>query len=191
MHWIASGLTLVALHAVSFRVSAPVTPRSATASVCETVEAQEVKITCTYTATPRPSNPDEQRIVLNRAVLSFGTKRDSFMFVDLTFTNEGASVPSVLHTIYLTIEDEEGHNVVRRVLPKVDFRKLPPGEPVTFSERFLIGGFRRGRYAISLLIPNPDPSLKNNPAHNILLSSDGVANPTTGSNTVAHFTVGP
>jgi len=191
MYWIATGLTLLVLHAASFRSSAPITLGSATAPVCETIEAQEVMITCTYTATPRSSNPDRQRIVLNRAVLSFGTKRDGFMFVDLTFTNEGASISSASHTVFLTIDDEEGHNMLRRVLPKVDFRKLPPGSPVTFSERFLVGGFRRGRYAISLLIPNPDPSLKNNPASNILLNNEGVANPATGLNTIAHFTVGP
>ena len=113
------------------------------------------------------------------------------MLVDLMFTNEGTKVPSAAYRIYLTIEDQDGHNMVRRVLSKVDFSKLPPGKPVTFSERFLIGGFRRGRYTISLLIPNPDPTLKNNLANNIFLSNEGIANPVTGSNTIANFSVGP
>jgi hypothetical protein len=113
------------------------------------------------------------------------------MLADLTFTNEGANFIPGLQTVYLTIDDESHHNMVRRVLPKVDFAKLSPGVPATFSERFLIGGFRPGHYMISLLIPNPDPSLKNNPASNILLSNEGVAEPAIGSNTIAHFMVGP
>lgn len=215
MKWNIKGLTLLALQAASFsslfgqnhvqfaaymfrqeqttsRVTPPVPAESAVAPHCEIIETQEIKITCTYTATPRFSarGTDEARIVLNRAVLSFGTKRDSYMLVDLTLTNGGASLFSEPHTVYLSVDDEAGHNMVRRVLPKVDFSKLSPGVPVTFSERLLVGGFRPGRYTISLLIPNPDPSLKDNPARNILLSSEGVADSAIGLNTIAHFTVG-
>jgi hypothetical protein len=146
-----------------------------------------------YTATPRSPKrgKDEQRIVLNRAELAFGTIRDSYMVVDLTFTNEGASPISGPHTAYLAVDNDAGQNMVRRVLPKMDLSKLSPGVPVTFSERFLIGGFRAGRYRISLLIPNTDPSLKDDPGRNVLLSNEGVAVPVTGSNTIAHFRVGP
>jgi hypothetical protein len=160
---------------------------------CEISETHEIKITCMYTATPRSPKrgKDEQRIVLNRAELAFGTIRDSYMVVDLTFTNEGASPISGPHTAYLAVDNDAGQNMVRRVLPKMDLSKLSPGVPVTFSERFLIGGFRAGRYRISLLIPNTDPSLKDDPGRNVLLSNEGVADPVTGSNTIAHFRVGP
>jgi hypothetical protein len=109
----------------------------------------------------------------------------------LTFTNEGSGLILGPHTVYLTIDDEHGQNMVRRVLRKTDFSKLSIGVPATFSERLLIGGFRPGHYTISLLIPSSDPSLKNNPERNILLSSEGVARPVIGSNTIAHFNVGP
>lgn len=111
------------------------------------------------------------------------------MLVDLTFTNEGTNSISEAHVVSLVIDDEAGHNIVRRVLPKVDLAKLSPGVPVTFSERLLVGGFHPGRYSISLSIPNPGPALKDNPAHNILLSNEGVADSKLGLNTIAHFTV--
>jgi hypothetical protein len=216
MNWTMNGLILLALQAASLsplfgqnhvqfgvhmlsqeqttsRVTAPVSVGSAGAPHCEVNETREIKISCTYTATPRPlkRGTEEQRIVLNRAVLSFGTIRDSYMLVDLTLTNEGANPISGPHSAYLAIDDGAGRNMVRRVLPKVDLSKLPPGVPVTFSERFLIGGFRAGQYTISLLISNTDPSLKDNPGRNVLLSNEGVADPATGSNTIAHFRVGP
>jgi Domain of unknown function (DUF4832) len=171
----------------------PASSETATGPRCEVIGDRDKKITCTYTPTTRSSreSKDEIRIVLNGAVLSFGTIRDSYMLVDLTFTNEGAGFIPGPHTVYLTIDDESGQNMVRRVLPKVDFSKLSPGVPTTFSERFLIGGFRPGHYTISLMIPNSDPSLKNNPERNILLSSEGVTGPMIGSNTIAHFNVGP
>lgn len=216
MNWTMNGLILLALQVASLssvfaqnhlqfaarmlsqeqtasRVTARVPVGSAGAPHCEVIETHEIKINCTYTATPRSSKrgTGEQRIVLNRAVLSFGTIRDSYMLVDLTFTNEGASPISGPHIVYLAIDDDAGRNMVRRALSKVDLSKLPPAVPVTFSERFLIGGFRAGQYTISLLISNTDPSLKDNPGRNVLLSNDGVADPTTGSNTIAHFRVGP
>jgi hypothetical protein len=174
------------------RVTAAVPAESATAPHCGILGTQEIKITCTYTPTARPSprSKEELRIVLNRAVLSFGTIRDSYMLIDLTLTNEGANVIPGSYAVSLAVDDEAGHNLVRRILPKVDFSKLSPGVPVTFSERLLIGGFRAGHYTISLLIPNSDPSLKDNPARNILLSNEGVADSTIGLNTIAHFTVG-
>jgi len=164
---------------------------SAAPPICQIIGTQKMHITCTYSAISRSHNegPTDERIVLNRAVFSFETKGDDFMTADLTFTNEGAKVPTARYTVYLTIEDAEGRNMVRRVLSKMDFRSLTPGESVTFSERCLIGAFRPGRYAISLLIPNPDPTLKNDLANDVFLSSEGVPNRATGLNTIAHFTV--
>ncbi len=177
---------------VTSHVSDQVPPGLPAAPRCETIGTEDLKITCTYTATVRPPNrgKDKQRIVLNRAELSFGTKRDSYMLIDLTFMTEEARPNARPYTVYLTVDDEGGHNMVRRALPKVDFSKLTPGVPATFSERLLIGGFRPGRYIISLVIPNPEPSQKNNPASNILLSNVGVADPTIGSNVIARFIAG-
>lgn len=215
MKWTMEGLALLLLQAASLgsffgqngvqlalckvsqeqkasRVTAAVPAESAAAPHCEIIGTQEIRITCTYTPILRssPSGNGDLRIVLNRAVLSFGTIRDSYMLIDLTLTNEGASPISGPPAITLTVNDEAGHNMVRRVLAKVDLSRLSPGVPLTFSERLLIGGFRAGHYTISLLIPNSDPSLKDNPARNILLSNEGVADSTIGLNTIAHFTVG-
>ena len=179
-------------HRGNFRVTIAV-PDASAGPRCEIVGAREIKVTCTYTPTPRSltSSQDETRLVLNRAMLTFDTIREGYMFVDLTLTNEGARSISGQRLVSLAVDDEAGLNMVRRVLPTVDFSKLVPGTPVAFSERLLIGGFLPGRYKVSLLLRNPDPSLKDDPARNILLSDEGVADPSTGSNTIAHFTVGP
>src|SRR5579863_10344412 len=109
MNWTMKGLILLALQAgslsslfgqnhVQFAVymlsqeqtTSHVTPKvpvgSEGAPQCEISETREIKIICMYTATPRSPKlgKEEQRIVLDRAVLSFGTVRDSYMIVDLT-----------------------------------------------------------------------------------------------------------
>jgi len=185
-----------ALHQVSGEpttsgATAMVPPDSATAPQCEILGIQKIKITCTYTPTTHssPRGKDQSRIVLNRALLSFGTEHESFMVVKLTLTNEGTKVISEPHAVYLAVDDETGQNMVRRILPKVDISKLFPGLRVTFSEQFLVGGFRSGRYSIYLSIPNLDPLLKSDPTHNLLLSSMGVSDPSTGRITLAHFNV--
>lgn len=113
------------------------------------------------------------------------------MHVDLTFTNEGTTRISDALSAYLVIDDDAGQNRVRRVLQQVDFRKIAPRQRLAFSEWLLIGSFRPGHYTIYLWIPDPDPSLEFNAAHNFLLSSVGVADQQTGLNTLASFTVMP
>ncbi len=164
-----------------------------TASQCETSGRKEIKIMCEYAATPNGTSEDgtPTRIVLNRILISFEPTDESHMRVDLTFTNGGTTRISDAHTPYLVIDDEAGLNHVRRVLQQVDFRKIAPGQQLTFSNHLLIGSFRPGHYTIYLWIPDPDPSLKFSSAHNFLLSSVGVANPHTGLNTLAGFTVTP
>jgi hypothetical protein len=162
-----------------------------TASPCETTAKKEITITCEYTATPRSASKDinAPRIVLNRIVLSFEPKEESHMLVELTFANGGTTPFLDFRTSYLSIDNDAGQNYLRRVLPQVDFRKLAPGQRLTFLDRLLVGAFPPGHYSIYLWIPNPDPALKFDPARNFLLSSVGVADPATGLNKLATFTV--
>jgi len=164
-----------------------------TVSPCETAGREKITIVCEYTATPHPASDDivTTRIVLNRIMVSFEPTEESHMRVDMTFTNGGTTRISHMYTSYLVIDNDAGQNHVRRVLQQVDFRKIASGERVTFSDRLLIGSFRPGHYTISLWIPNPDASLKFSAAHNFLLSSVGVADPKTGLNKLASFTVMP
>ncbi len=150
-------------------------------------------ITCVYLAAARydSNKQDLPRIVLNRAVLSFNPHIEGHMLVELTFTNDSTRQISEHRTIYLAVDGEDGRNYVRRPLPSADFSILRPGEPHTSSDELRIGAFQAGRYAIHLWIPDPDPSLKFNAAHNLLLSNVGVGDPATGLNTLAQFTVGP
>jgi hypothetical protein len=174
------------------RVPAAGQDKTPTGPQCETSGTREITIVCTYTPTHQPviDPEDAIRIVLNRAQLSFETKRESHMFVELEFTNEGREQIAHAPTVYLAIDDDAGRNVVRRVLSHVDLSKIQPSERLTFSERLLVGAFSAGRYAIFLSIPNPNSSLKDNPSSNILFSNVGVADPTTGLNRIANFTVG-
>jgi hypothetical protein len=173
------------------RLSAPSPDQAEVPPQCETAGMKKITISCSFTPSLRgASDPkDVARIVLNHAELSFEPNHESPMLVELEFTNVGGSSITSAPTVYLAIDDDTGRNVIRRALPNVDLARLRTGERLTFSDRFLVGAFPGGRYTISLSIPDPELSRKNNPAYNMLLSSTGVPNPTTGQNTVAHFSV--
>jgi hypothetical protein len=111
------------------------------------------------------------------------------MRVELTFSNAGAAKMAEVRQMYLAVDDAEGHNYIRRPLPHADLRRLAPGEHQTFSDRLLIPALRPGSYIIHLWIPDPNPSLQFNSAHNFLLSSADVPDRKTGLNTLATFTV--
>jgi hypothetical protein len=164
---------------------------SSTSPHCDITGTKAIRITCHYTPSPvtYPGNNREPRIVLNDATLSFKTRDDNYMHVVLTFTNDGKNVISDAHPVYLAIDDEAGNNYVRRLLPHVDFRSLLPGIQQTFSERLLAPALQPRPYIARLWIPNPDPSLKTDPAHNFLLSSAGVPDSESGLNLVAKFSV--
>lgn len=113
------------------------------------------------------------------------------MQIELTFTNRGTDRISDARDVYVEIDDDAGHNYLRRLLPAVDFRKLVPGQPLKLSMRILSGAFRPSHYTIYLWIPSADPSLKFKPEHNFLLSGAGVADFLTGLNKIAEFAVAP
>jgi hypothetical protein len=178
-NWYQSGSPAVQSHADD----------SSEAPRCQIEGQEEITIKCDYSPLP-PSHSDggdELRIVLNRAIFSFKTGNESQMHIELTFTNQSATRISVGHTVYLAIDDNKGQNHMRRHLPHVDFGKLETNQPLTFSETLLSPAFSQGHYWIHLWIPASDSSLKLDPAHNLLLSSIGVPDRTTGLNTLAEF----
>jgi hypothetical protein len=157
---------------------------------CDIAGAKAIRITCHYSASPLTDVGNrEPRVVLNDAVLMFKTRDDNYMHVDLTFTNDGKNAILDAHPVYLEIDDDAGNNYVRRPLPHVDFRNLPPGGQRTFSERLLAPAFQPRPYIIWLWIPDPDPSSKFDSAHNFLLSSAGVPDSKSGLNLIAKFSV--
>jgi len=158
---------------------------------CVVTGANEITIVCSYSPASDGSVAPKgaARIVLNRAKLAFETDDESYMLVELEFTNAGRSNLGVAPTVFLAIDDAAGRNVLRRNLHHVDLSKLGPSEHATFSERFLVGAFLGGQYTVSLSIPDTDESRKNIPAYNMLLSSSGVPDPSTGLNILAHFSV--
>lgn len=169
----------------------PAAPQaSSSAPRCAVTGTHELKINCSYSADSQggAEKNSTPRIILNRAALSFNTADESKMRVELTFTNDSGSKIAEHRSVYLTIEDEKGENHVRRLLPHVDFTKLEPGKPVTFQEILLTPAFSAGSYTISIWIPSTDPSSKFDPAHDFLLSSNGVQDRATGLNRIAKFT---
>jgi hypothetical protein len=170
---------------------APFANQSKPGPRCQTTGEDEITITCTYATKPLsgPTDRRDLKIALNRARLSLKTNDANDMRMEATFTNVGGAPISDALTVYLAIDDDAANNYVRRVLPTVDFRKLIPGKPLSFSETLRIAAFPPGRYTIQLWIPDPDPGLKFNPAHNFLLRGAGVANRATGLNVLARFTV--
>jgi hypothetical protein len=159
---------------------------------CEIFGARTLTITCLYGAAA-PSGPDSRavpRVVLNRAVISFDPAQESHMRVELSFKNDSRGKISDQRTVYLAIDDDRGENHLRRPLPHVDFTKLESNKSAQFQETLLAPAFAPGTYVVSLWIPSSDASLKFDPAHNFLLSSAGVADPATGLNRLAKFTVG-
>lgn len=158
---------------------------------CETKGEEQIVITCSYRSAPRPASQDKSvsRVVLTRAVISFRPDDSSNMLAKLTFTNTGKSRSREARTVYLEVDDNAGNNYVRRSLPTVDFRKLSPGKPVTFSEPLRVSAFPPGPYTIALWIPSSEPAFKFNPAHNFLVNSVGVPDPRSGLNILAQFTV--
>jgi hypothetical protein len=165
------------------------TVKSPAASECKAAGKSEITIKCEYKAMPRSSldSKTKPRIALNRSVFWFKTKDDSLMHVELTFTNEDATRISDVRSVYLAIDDQRGQNHMRRALPHADFSKIEPGQTLTFQDTLIAPAFSQGQYTISLWIPASDPSLKFDPAHNLLLNSRDVANPVTGLNTLATF----
>jgi hypothetical protein len=113
------------------------------------------------------------------------------MHVELTFSNGSDIKIAEKRTIYIALDDAKGQNHMRRPLPHVDFTKLEPGKPMTFEERLLAPAFEPGNYSISLWIPSNDAALKFNPAHNFLLSDEGVPDTESGLNRIAKFTAAP
>ena len=159
---------------------------------CETQGTGEVTISCSYSATAAaPRENSTPRVVLNRVVISFKPSSESHMRLELTFTNDSDMKIAEKRTIYIAFDDANGENHMRRPLPHVDFTKLEPGKPETIEERLLAPAFEPGIYSISLWIPSNDAALKFDPAHNFLLSDEGVPDIESGLNRIAKFTATP
>jgi hypothetical protein len=177
--------------AVVLRGELPGVQGSISPPTCETIGTNELTLTCAYSASS-PVDADSRtapRIILNRAVISFIPSNDSHMRVELTFTNESGSKIVDRRTAYLAIDDDKGENHMRRSLPHVDFTKLELDKPVAFQETLPAPAFSPGTYLILLWIPSTDPSLRFDPKHNFLVSSNGVTLPASGLNQIGKFTI--
>jgi hypothetical protein len=158
---------------------------------CQIAGEREITITCDYTSLPMKSTPapDESQIALNRAELSFKTKDDNWMRIVLRFTKLDGVPISEPRPVYIAVDDDAGHNFIRRPLPGVNFASLTQGQPAEFLERLRMPALRPGHYQIKLWIPSAEPALKFNAAHNFLLSSVGVGDEASKLNAIAAFSV--
>lgn len=142
-----------------------------------------------------PSDPAQTsgrpQVALNHAALSFKTQDDNWMHLELRFTKLDSTPVSNALRVYIAIDDDSGHNFIRRPLPSVNLAGLAPGQSVEFKERLLFPALRPGHYQISLWIPSTDPVFKFNAAHNLQVRSFGVADEKSGLNRIAAFSVTP
>ena len=169
-------------------------PQGVTAPACKISGDDEFTISCNYATNPSSKSdaPPDQRvsdIALDRFDVSFKVRGENEIKWTLTFRNTGTVPYADSRTVYVAIDDDAGHNYLRRFLPQIDFRKIGPGESATFSGKLLSAGLRPGHYAFELWIPNPDSALKFNPSYNMLLRNKGVSDLSTGLNILARFTV--
>ena len=158
---------------------------------CQVTGTREIAVACDFTALPVDSAQaaSEPLIALNHAELQFKTRDDNWMSLELRFTKLNSIPISEVHRVYIAIDDDSGHNFIRRPLPSVNLASLVSGRPADFKERLLFPALRPGHYQIKLWIPSVDPSLMFNAAHNLLVSSFGVADEKSGLNTISGFSV--
>ena len=155
---------------------------------CVVAGRRNITIACDYTPVSSDRHSTAPRIALDHAELAFETKGDNWMSMALTFTRLDASAVED-RPVYVAIDDDLGHNFIRRPLPAVNLAGLVQGKPTRFEQRLLFPGLQPGHYQITLWIPSNDPAAKFQAGRNLLVSSAGVADPKTGLNKIAAFTV--
>ena len=158
---------------------------------CKITGTREIAINCDYT--PMPTNPaladGKPQIALNHAELSFKTKDDNWMRLELRLTKLDSLPISQARPVYIEVDDDGGRNFIRRPLQSVNLAALAAGQSVDFHERILVPALRPGHYEISLWIPSIDPEFKFNSTHNLLIRSFGVADEKSGLNRIAAFSI--
>jgi hypothetical protein len=158
---------------------------------CLVQGGRKITITCDYKPIPVDSRPatGSAAIALNHAELAFETRDDNWMSLELRFTRLDSTPTSEAHLVYIAIDDEFGNNYIRRPLPDVNLSGLEPGLSTEFKERLILPALRPGHYQIKLWMPSAEPMNRFEAAHNLLVSSFGVADEKLRLNTIAAFVV--
>jgi len=156
--------------------------------LCQATTANNLVLDCAYRlGTTRLASSPHLRLI--HASMSFEIKGESYMSLSLLIANEDTVRFVERRTVFIEIDDPQGKNYLRRALSHVDLSLIDPGGTRAFSEKLLVGSFLPGDYIISLWIPSPDAEHTYNSKRNFLLSGDNVADPETGLNRLAQFTV--
>lgn len=163
----------------------------ARAQVCVAAGKSEITIDCQYSPTPADGAGSEPKIALVSALIRLHPRRDGRTHVELSFKNIGDDSFNDGPTVYIEFDDDAGRNYIRRTLPNVDLRQIPPGEMKKFSDAFLAPALRPNRYIVRLWIPSPDVSVRFDRSHDFLLGGAGVSEKPTGLNRIATITVQP
>jgi hypothetical protein len=172
--------------------SAQARPHDSTASKCQATGKAEIRIDCAYNTAHANEASEEQKeaeILLDHARITFEPAHESRMHIELTFTNKGSIALAEARTVYIEFDDEAGENHIRRPLPHVDLKKLESGATMMFTDQLLAPALQSGHYRVYLWIPNPDPRLKFDATHNLLLGNEGVPERGNGLNQIAVISV--
>ena len=129
------------------------------------------------------------RLLLDRFAVSFEASDESQMRVSLTFTNRRRISISEGRTVYLAVDDDAGHNYIRRSSPPRGSSQMGPEDLSRFQIVSLVGVLAPGHYFFHLWIPSPDQRLKFDSRYNLLLANEGVPDASSGLNTLAEYAV--
>lgn len=126
------------------------------------------------------------RFVITDAWWSKGVKQGQDMKVRLAIKNNGYSSPLNKRDIYLVLKG------ATEIITKIDtdIRKWEPEKSQTIDTTIKIpAGAQAGTYKLSLWLPDPYATLKNNPLYSVRLASDDVWDQTNGTNNISDIII--
>jgi len=75
---------------------------------CETAGRSTITLECDYSQVFADRDDKQARMALDRALITFGPRDESYMHVDLTFTNIGKTRFAEAWRVYIEFDDERG-----------------------------------------------------------------------------------
>ncbi len=100
--------------------------------------------------------------------------------------NTGFAAPTNPRNVELVLVDTESRKLVFE-LDDIDPRYWFAGETITIDETLTLPKSVSDHFSVYLNLPDPEPTLKDNPAFSIRLANDGVWNEETGYNKLFEF----
>lgn len=130
------------------------------------------------------------RLVLDKATLTTNPKAGKNYTADLTLRNVGFAAPvnrRLVELVFVNLEDATDTHTF--LMSDVDPRFWMPGEEVKLHLACKLDADMKGDYRVCLNLPDPYPSLHDNPAFSIRLANENVWDAKRGYNTLDLITI--